>query len=119
MNQSRSHLQKRTSNHLVLIEITEVSQHVEPFTTEVPLYLTETCLNSIVFRTVTHIKYLHDVKLGIVWPHSLVLMDTELIHEECKWLVSIFLPQLLQIWDECVSLDGRSVDLDELHTTLS
>jgi hypothetical protein len=46
-------------------------------------------------------------------------MDTELIHEECKWLVSIFLPQLLQIWDECVSFDGRSVDLDELHTTLS
>jgi hypothetical protein len=42
-------------------------------------------------------------------------MNSKLVHEQSKWLVSVFVVELLKVVKETISINGLSMNLAEAH----
>ena len=83
------HFCKGASDSLILVERSEVSKGVEPLFAEVPFNLGENCFDWLEFERIWHIEDGHNIELWIEWLDFRWLMNTELIHEKRKWLVTV------------------------------
>ena len=79
--------------------------------------MTEATLDRVELWRVAHIEDGKNVKLKVVRSNGLLLMDIQLIHKNCEWLVSVLLAQLQQIRLEPFSVNCSAIDLDALDST--
>ena len=91
-----------------------IGKCTKPLPAEKSLDLAENRFNWVELRTVWHIPDGHNIEIIVLGLHCPLFMNSEIIHEESKWLVSIVTPQLLQITNKLLWFYGCAVNSDVL-----
>ena len=103
----------------VRVKVFVVHKAVQSLSAVLSLDLSEASFNRVEFWRITNVLDLHDVKLLVALDDFFRFVDTELIHEDGKASVFVYLPQLIQVLDELCGSNRLVVYVVPFDTTIS
>ena len=105
-------------NLVVGVKAFLVHKTVQPVAIEDTLHFTEHCFNWVELWRVAHIVNALDVEPRPPLLQVFGLMNSELVHEQSEWLVSVFVAELLKVVKETSSINALRMNLAEAHALL-
>ena len=95
-----------------------VHKTVQSVASEDSFHFAEHGFNGIELGRVAHIVNALNVEPRPPLPQVFGLMNSQLVHEKSKWLVSVPVAELFQVLEETSSINGLRVNLAEAHAML-
>ncbi len=99
------------SNLFVGVKAGLVDKAVQSVASEYSFHFAEHGLNGVELRRVAHIVDALNVEPRPPLLQVFGLMNSELVHEQRKWLATVFVTELLEVREEISSVNGLSMNM--------